>query len=82
MKTTNFKHVDTTCPECKHHEILMDPEQEIIYCTHCGLVLHENTIFKITHVIQKEQRKNRQTNQLWRKVHNPNIFKFTKGEKG
>ena len=54
MKSTNFKHIDTVCPECKCPEILQDPEHEITYCTHCGLVLQENTIFKITQEIENQ----------------------------
>ena len=69
MDPNNYKHVTTTCPECKHDEILMDPEHEIIYCTHCGLVIEENTIFRITHAINEVKRKESFIRSLWhRKV--------------
>ena len=67
MKSTNFKHIDTVCPECKCPEILQDPEHEITYCTHCGLVLQENTIFKITQVEQKIDYNVKFIRDLWKK---------------
>ena len=71
----NHKHITLTCPECKTDEILYDAFREETYCTHCGLVLQDNTIFKITRILDEEQEKNKQLNRLWRKVHNINIFK-------
>ena len=67
MDPHNYKHVTTTCPECKHDEILMDPEQEIIYCTYCGLVLEENTIFSIVKYLENEEEKIKHLRGLWRK---------------
>ena len=67
MNPQNFKHIQTVCPECKCTEILQDPEQEIIYCTHCGLVLQENTIFSIVKCIQKRHEYDLYIRDLWKK---------------
>ena len=67
-KEYNHKHIQVTCPECKSDEVLVDPFQEETYCTRCGLVLKDNTIFKITHVIQAEENKNRNLNMFWKET--------------
>lgn len=63
----NHPHINTTCPECKHTEILQDPEQEIIYCTRCGLVIQENSIFKITEEIERIEYRIKFIRNLWKK---------------
>ena len=66
MEYTNFKHINTTCPECKHTEILEDNIHQEIFCTRCGLILSDTRIFKITHILNEEQRKNERLNEFWR----------------
>lgn len=63
----NHKHINTSCPECKTDEILYDAFREETYCTHCGLVLKDNTIFKITQAIHDEEYKVKFIRDLWRK---------------
>ena len=75
MNPQNYKHVETTCPECHHTDILMDPEHDVIYCTHCGLVLHENTIFKITQELDKVTYQVHYIRSLWKKDHKQPIKK-------
>ena len=75
MKEYNFKHTTIVCPECKNTNILIDDYHQETYCTQCGLIINDNTIFQITSILEQEEEKNRQVNRLWRKVHNVNIFK-------
>ena len=42
----NYKHINVICPECKNNQILVDDFHQETYCTKCGLVLQDNTIFK------------------------------------
>lgn len=63
----NHKHINTSCPECKHTEILYDAFREETYCTHCGLVLKDNTIFHVTQAIHDEEYKVKFIRDLWRK---------------
>lgn len=65
MNPKNYKHIQVTCPECKGTEILTDPEHEVTYCTHCGLVLKENIIFKITIAIQEDKIEEKRLRNLW-----------------
>ena len=76
----NHKHINVICPECKSDKILADPFHEETYCTGCGLILQDNTIFQVTQIIKAEEEKNRQLQNIWRKVRNPNIFKVTAGK--
>lgn len=69
MSEYNHKHIQTTCPECKSDEILVDSFHQETYCTHCGLILKDNTIFKITLAIEKEEKKLKFIRDLWRKKH-------------
>ena len=55
---TTFPHVQTTCPECKHTEILYDSFHQETYCTRCGLVLHDTTLFQITRAIEEDKYRN------------------------
>ena len=77
----NNKHINIICPECKSDNILKDDFHQETYCTNCGLVLQDTTIFKITRAIEAEERKNRHLNRLWRKIKNPNVYNFG-GKKG
>jgi len=64
----NYQHIDTTCPECRNPEILYDPEHEITYCTHCGLILKDNTIiFPISREEMKIQYNVNFIRDLWKK---------------
>ena len=74
----NYKHINIICPECKHDNILVDDFHQETYCTHCGLILQDTTIFRITIILEHEDKKNRQLNNLWHKVRNPNIYKWGK----
>ena len=67
MNPQNYKHIDTTCPECKHNEILSDPEHEVTYCTRCGLVLKEPVIFSIMKVEEKIDYNVKFIRNLWKK---------------
>ena len=78
MSEHNYKHINIICPECKSEDILVDDFHQETYCTHCGLVLQDNTIFKVTLIIEAEEKKNRQLQDLWRSVRNTDIFKVRK----
>ena len=71
----NYRHVQTNCPECKSDNIIVDPFHQETYCTQCGLILQDNTIFKITTVLQKEQDRNRWLNQFWKTTNKKIKFK-------
>jgi transcription initiation factor TFIIIB Brf1 subunit/transcription initiation factor TFIIB len=64
----NYKHINVICPECKNNQILVDDFHQETYCTKCGLVLQDNTIFKLSNVIQAEENKNRTLNMFWRET--------------
>ena len=64
----NYKHINIICPECKNNQILVDDFHQETYCTKCGLVLQDNTIFKLSNVIQAEENKNRTLNMFWRET--------------
>ena len=49
----NYKHIETTCPECNNEDILHDPLHEETFCTHCGLIIHDATIPRITMLIRE-----------------------------
>lgn len=74
----NNKHINIICPECKSEDILIDDFHQETYCTQCGLVLQDNTIFKVTLIIEAEEKKNTQLQDLWRSVRNTDIFKVRK----
>jgi hypothetical protein len=76
----NNKHINVICPECKSNQILVDDFHKETYCTQCGLVLQDTTIFKVTRLIMAEEAKNRQLNNLWRSITNVNIFKVQKNK--
>ena len=65
---STYKHVQTTCPECKHDIILHDEHRQETFCEKCGLIIHDNTIFKITTVIEREENRNKWLNDFWRKT--------------
>ena len=66
-KEYNFKHVRTHCPICKHSEILQDSFHQETYCTRCGTVLKDTTIFQVTQAIQEDNRKVKFIRDLWRR---------------
>lgn len=62
----NYRHVKTICPECKGDNILVDDYHQETYCTNCGLIIHDNTLYKITQELEKQANKNRWLNQFWK----------------
>jgi transcription initiation factor TFIIIB Brf1 subunit/transcription initiation factor TFIIB len=62
----NYKHISIVCPECKGTQVLVDPMHQETYCTKCGLILKDNSIFKITIELDQEQEKNIRLNRFWR----------------
>ena len=68
MDPKNYPHINTTCPECKNHEILQDPEHGETYCTKCGLIIQDQSIFRITLILQEEQKRNTLLCDFWRKT--------------
>ena len=80
MPEYNYRHIRIICPECKSDEILVDPFHQETYCTRCGLILSDNSIFKITNVLELEDEKNRQLNRLWRNVKNKKSILTFKGK--
>ena len=64
----NYKHINIICPECKNNQILVDDFHQETYCTKCGLVLQDNTIFKLSNVIQAEENKNQNLHRFWRET--------------
>ena len=43
----NYKHIHRRCHECgETKEILYDEHHGIIYCTKCGLILHDTNVCK------------------------------------
>jgi ribosomal protein S27E len=67
MSEYNHKHVQTTCPECKHTEILVDPFHGETYCAHCGLVLKDNRIPSILTEIKRVEYEVMFIRSLWHK---------------
>ena len=63
----NNKHINIICPECKSDNILKDDFHQETYCTHCGLVLQDTTIFKITYEIEKAEYRIKFIRNLWKK---------------
>ena len=68
MSEYNYKHINIICPECKNNQILVDDFHQETYCTKCGLVLQDNTIFKLSNVIQAEENKNQNLHRFWRET--------------
>ena len=68
MSEYNYKHINIICPECKNNQILVDEFHQETYCTKCGLVLKDNTIFKLSNVIQAEENKNQNLHRFWRET--------------
>ena len=54
----NYKHTDISCPECEHPTV-EDTHKGETFCTYCGLVLHDNTIPRIT-MLMKENKKTKE----------------------
>ena len=67
MQHNNYTQVDTVCPECHSPHILRDNQREETYCTNCGLILNDNSIFNILTVLLQEQNKNIRLNQFWKR---------------
>lgn len=63
----NNKHINIICPECKSDNILKDDFHQETYCTRCGLVLQDTTIFKITYEINKAEYRIKFIRNLWKK---------------
>ena len=66
----NYKHIQIVCPECKNNNILIDPFHQETYCTHCGLILQDTRIFRITKAIETEENKIKFIRDLWKKKRN------------
>ena len=60
--------LDAICPECKSNQILVDEFHQETYCTKCGLVLQDNTIFQVSLVIAAEENKNHNLHRFWRET--------------
>lgn len=45
------------CDECNSKEILFDENRDEIFCSKCGLVLHENSFFSISQIIENKHQK-------------------------
>ena len=67
MKEHNNQHINTVCPECKNHNILYDNEREETYCTKCGLILQDNTIFSIIKYLETQRYQEMFIRGLWKK---------------
>jgi transcription initiation factor TFIIIB Brf1 subunit/transcription initiation factor TFIIB len=68
MSEYNNKHINVICPECKSTDILVDDFHQETYCTKCGLVLKDTSIFRVSLVITAEENKNRTLNMFWRET--------------
>lgn len=67
-KEYNYQHIQQVCPECHHTNIVKDPFHHEIYCTHCGLILSDNSISKITRLLEYENNRNKWLNMFWRET--------------
>lgn len=45
------------CDECNSKEILFDENRDEIFCSKCGLVLHENSFSSISQFLENEHQK-------------------------
>ena len=45
------------CDECNSKEILFDENRDEIFCSKCGLVLHENSFSSISQILDNEHQK-------------------------
>ena len=64
----NYKHINVICPECKGDNIIVDDFHLETYCTRCGTILQDTTLFKITQIIQAEENKNLNLNRFWKET--------------
>lgn len=63
-----YPHVNIPCPECKHTEYTVyDSHHAEVYCTKCGTVLIDTTIFSIPQYLANEEYKNKFIRNLWKK---------------
>ena len=53
----NYTTIQTVCPDCENNHILKDNIRQETYCTHCGLILEDQTIPSITSLIKISQKK-------------------------
>ena len=67
MSEYNHKHIQLICPECKGDNILIDDFHQETYCTKCGLVLQDNSLFKVTMAIEEIEYKVTFIRNLWKK---------------
>ena len=44
MKTATITHHHDQCPSCKRNKVIIDEKIGESHCTHCGLVISENTV--------------------------------------
>ena len=51
----NYKHTDIQCPECQAPTV-EDNHHDEIFCTHCGLVILDSTIPRITMLIREHSK--------------------------
>ena len=63
----NHKHIQIICPECKGDNILVDDFHQETYCTRCGLILQDNSIFRVTREIRQIEYKVAFIRNLWKK---------------
>ena len=66
-KEYNYKHIETTCPECHNNDILVDSFHQETYCTQCGLVLQDTSITSYVQIIEYETFKEHHIRSLWKK---------------
>lgn len=78
MTHHDYKKVNTVCPKCKSHEVWRDNHREETYCNHCGLIIQDNSLFKITEVLTYEQNRNLWLNRFWRKT-NSSFMRYNQG---
>ena len=63
----NYKHLDTTCPECQHTEILEDTSKGETFCTYCGLVIQDQTIPSLCQLIREAYTSEKLKRESWEK---------------
>ena len=59
-----FRHIQTTCKECKSEHIYYDSFHDETFCNRCGLILQDNHLTLMTEAMAEDKAKEKAIRKL------------------